>query len=86
MPRKIIIDCDLGIDDAAVLAAALFDPRLEVLAVTACSGVVEADRSTQNSKRSSRCSTHPDILESVQPPTPMMPQSAMVEVFTVKMD
>ncbi len=48
MPRKIIIDCDLGIDDAAVLAAALFDPRLEVLAVTACSGVVEADRSTQN--------------------------------------
>ena len=59
MPRKIIIDCDLGIDDAAVLAAALFDPRLEVLAVTACSGVVEADRSTQNLQA---------VVESLDPP------------------
>ncbi len=32
-----IIDCDPGIDDAVALALALFDPRLEVLAVTACS-------------------------------------------------
>ncbi len=48
MPRKVIIDCDPGIDDAIALALALFDPRLEVVAVTACSGTVEADRSTQN--------------------------------------
>jgi non-specific riboncleoside hydrolase len=48
MTRKIIIDCDPGIDDAAALAMALFDPRLEVLAITACSGTVEAERSTQN--------------------------------------
>lgn len=59
MARKIIIDCDLGIDDAAVLAAALFDPRLEVVAVTACSGVVEADRSTQNLQA---------VVESLDPP------------------
>lgn len=48
MPRKVIIDCDPGIDDAVALALALFDPRLEVLAVTACSGVVDGARSTQN--------------------------------------
>ncbi len=30
------------------LAMALFDPRLDVVAVTACSGTVEAERSTQN--------------------------------------
>jgi len=48
MARKIIIDCDPGIDDAVALALALFDPRLEVVAVTACAGTVDAERSTQN--------------------------------------
>ena len=48
MARKIIFDCDPGIDDAVALAVALFDPRLEVLAVTACAGTVDAERSTQN--------------------------------------
>ena len=48
MVRKVIIDCDPGIDDAVALIMALFDPRLEVVAVTACSGTVESDRSIQN--------------------------------------
>lgn len=48
MARKIILDCDPGIDDAVALALALFDPRLEVLAVTACAGTVDGERSTQN--------------------------------------
>lgn len=48
MARKLIIDCDPGIDDAVALTMALFDPRLEVVAVTACSGTVDAQRSTQN--------------------------------------
>ena len=44
-PRKVIIDCDPGIDDAVALLMALFDPRLEVLAVTAVGGswMVPAD-------------------------------------------
>ena len=48
MARKVIIDCDPGIDDAIALILALFDPRLEVIAVTTCSGTVESDRCTQN--------------------------------------
>lgn len=48
MARKIIIDCDPGIDDAVALTLALFDPRLDVLALTACAGTVDSDRSTQN--------------------------------------
>lgn len=48
MTRKIIIDCDPGIDDAVALTAALFDPRLDVLAVTATAGTVDADRATSN--------------------------------------
>jgi len=48
MPRKIIIDCDPGIDDALALTVALFEPKLEVVAVTAVGGVVPADRATLN--------------------------------------
>jgi len=47
-PRKVIIDCDPGIDDAAALAMALFDPRLEVVAVTAVGGSVGPEQATSN--------------------------------------
>jgi inosine-uridine nucleoside N-ribohydrolase len=47
-PRKLIIDCDPGIDDAVALALALFDPRLDVLAVTATGGNVPAEQATAN--------------------------------------
>ncbi len=48
MTRKIIIDCDPGIDDAIAICMALFDPRLEVLAITATAGTVAANQSTSN--------------------------------------
>lgn len=48
MSRKVIIDCDPGIDDAIALILALFDPRLDVVAITTCSGTIEADRCSQN--------------------------------------
>lgn len=48
MARKVIIDCDPGIDDAIALTMALFDPRLEVLAVTATAGTIDADQATTN--------------------------------------
>lgn len=48
MPRKVIIDCDPGIDDAVALCLALFDPRLEVVATTATAGNVAADQATIN--------------------------------------
>ncbi|TWU58627.1 Pyrimidine-specific ribonucleoside hydrolase RihB [Rubripirellula tenax] len=48
MSRKIIIDCDPGIDDAIAIAIALFDPRLDVLAITSTAGTVEADQATRN--------------------------------------
>lgn len=48
MPRKVIIDCDPGIDDALALTMALFDPRLEVVAVTATGGNVPVDQANRN--------------------------------------
>ncbi len=48
MVRKILIDCDPGIDDAVALCMALFDPRLEVLAVTAVEGNADANQTSRN--------------------------------------
>jgi inosine-uridine nucleoside N-ribohydrolase len=59
MPRKVIIDCDPGIDDAVALTLALFDPRLEVLAVTAVVGNVSAEQATRNVQA---------VIEQLDPP------------------
>lgn len=48
MARKVIIDCDMGTDDAVALCMALFDERLDILAVTATEGCVTADQATRN--------------------------------------
>lgn len=47
-PRKVIIDVDPGIDDAVALVMALFDPQLEVVAVTAVGGNVASEQATAN--------------------------------------
>jgi non-specific riboncleoside hydrolase len=48
MARKLIIDCDPGVDDALALYYALFCPQVEVLAVTAVEGRVDAFNATRN--------------------------------------
>lgn len=48
MPRKVIVDCDMGTDDAVALCMTLFDPRLEVVAVTATEGCVTANQANSN--------------------------------------
>ena len=48
MPRKVIIDCDMGIDDAVALCMLLFDSRFEILAVTASEGCVAATQANNN--------------------------------------
>ena len=59
MPRKVILDCDPGIDDAVAICMALFDPRLEVVAITATAGTVDAHQSSRNVQT---------ILEMLDPP------------------
>ena len=59
MQRKIIIDCDPGIDDAVALAMALFDPRLEIVAVTAVAGNISAEQATKNVQA---------VIEQLDPP------------------
>lgn len=48
MPKKIILDVDPGVVDALVLPVALFDPEIEVLAVTSVGGNVPAAQTARN--------------------------------------
>ena len=59
MARKVILDVDPGIDDAVAMTMALFDPRLEVVAVTAVAGNVPAEQATRNVQT---------IIEQLDPP------------------
>lgn len=48
MGRKVIIDCDPGIDDALAISLALWNPDIELLAITACAGTTDAEQATSN--------------------------------------
>ncbi len=46
--RKVIIDCDPGIDDTLALSLAVKSPDIEVVAITVVCGNVPVDIGTQN--------------------------------------
>ncbi len=50
-PRKIILDCDPGIDDALAIVFALRSPELQVEAVTTVAGNVPLELTTANALR-----------------------------------
>jgi purine nucleosidase len=57
--KKVLLDVDPGIDDAVALCLALFNPQLEVVAVTAVGGNVSPDQATRNVQA---------IIEQLDPP------------------
>jgi inosine-uridine nucleoside N-ribohydrolase len=59
MARKVILDVDPGIDDALAICIAMFEPELDVVAVTAVGGNVSAAQATTNVQA---------ILEHLDPP------------------
>ena len=59
MARKVIIDADPGIDDAVAITLALFDPDLEVVALTATGGNVFPAQASKNVQT---------IVEQLDPP------------------
>jgi len=48
MPKKIIIDMDPGVVDAMVMCLAVFDPTVEIVALTSVGGNVPTDVSARN--------------------------------------
>jgi len=59
LTRKLLLDVDPGIDDALAMCLAMFDPHVEVVAVTAVAGNVPADQATRNVQA---------IIEHLDPP------------------
>ncbi|MEM3671098.1 MAG: nucleoside hydrolase [Thermoprotei archaeon] len=51
MTRKVLLDVDVGIDDALALILAVRSPELDVVAVSAVAGNVELEKTTANSLR-----------------------------------
>ena len=49
--KKMIVDCDVGVDDALALILAFHSPELEILAVTGVNGNVSLDRVMINIRR-----------------------------------
>ena len=49
--RKIIIDCDPGIDDAYAILYALAHENIDVLGITTVSGNVNVDKTTRNAQK-----------------------------------
>jgi inosine-uridine nucleoside N-ribohydrolase len=70
--KKILLDVDPGIDDAVALMMALFEPQLEVVAVTAVGGNVPPDQATRNVQA---------IIEQLDPPRwPRIGRASMPEM------
>jgi purine nucleosidase len=59
LTRKVILDADPGIDDSVALTIALFEPALEVLAISAVAGIVTPEQATRNAQA---------VVEQLDPP------------------
>lgn len=59
--RKVIIDCDPGIDDCMAILLALNSKELEVVGLTICSGNVPADIGAKNASKALQISKRLDI-------------------------
>jgi len=51
MPRKIIIDCDPGHDDAMAILLAHGNPEVEICAITTVAGNQTLEKTTLNARR-----------------------------------
>ena len=59
--KKVIIDCDPGIDDALALMLALCSPELDILGITVVSGNVPAKKGAANAAKILQWMDRPDI-------------------------
>jgi pyrimidine-specific ribonucleoside hydrolase len=70
--RRLIIDCDPGVDDAAALLVALADPRVEVDAITTVHGNLSLGEVTRNALGILELARHRDTVLAAGAETPLL--------------
>jgi purine nucleosidase len=71
-PVPILIDCDTGIDDSLALLYACASPEAEILAVTCCSGNVEAKDVARNTLAVLELASRTDVEVAIGRPIPLI--------------
>jgi purine nucleosidase len=71
-PRRVILDCDPGIDDAFAIAFACGHPALDLVGVTTVAGNVGLDRTTANALSVLEFLGHPEVPVAAGSPAPLL--------------
>ena len=71
-PRKVILDCDPGIDDACAIAFACGHPGLDLRGVTTVAGNVGLPRTTANALSVLEFAGFPDVPVAAGSPVPLL--------------
>lgn len=79
MKRKVIIDCDPGIDDSLALLLALNSPELDVMGITIVSGNVPANQGAKNALKVLKLLKREDIKVYIGESTPLVRELVTAE-------
>lgn len=79
MKRKVIIDCDPGIDDSLALLLALNSPELDVIGITIVSGNVPANQGAKNALKVLKLLKREDIKVYIGESTPLVRELVTAE-------
>jgi purine nucleosidase len=71
-PRKVILDCDPGIDDAFAIAFGCGHPGLELCGITTVTGNVGLDKTTRNALAVLEFLGRPDVPVAAGSPVPLL--------------
>jgi purine nucleosidase len=71
-PRRVILDCDPGIDDAFAIAFACGHPGLELAGITTVAGNVGLERTTANALSVLEFLGHPEVPVAAGSPAPLL--------------
>ena len=80
-PRKLIIDCDPGVDDAVMLMMALAAPQLDVMAITTVAGNVPLTLTSRNARMMCELMNRSDVPVFAGCPRPLLRVPVTAEDF-----
>jgi purine nucleosidase len=77
--RRVIVDCDPGVDDAIALLMAIASPELEILGITTVAGNVPLALTQKNARKICELAKRPDLRVYAGCPRPILRSLATAE-------